>query len=506
MANIWETNRGVYVGFAAGATEGSPPPLEKPLRYTGDRHVVLIGPNGSGKTKRVIVPALADLVDYSVLVNDIKGELCAMTMAHRVAAGNLIVRLNPFNVLGLGSDGFNPVSSLETGDDFPDDALELAEAIIRIEGREPHWAQAAQEIVAALIMYVRLILPKDGSLVDVREFLGRDDQGWRVLVTGGRDVDPRQLELWEKTEPKERDPKYRPPVRHRGRLYPGMLAVAEMFGWPQIETKAARYGGITPEDREMHGVISTALVQTRWLDSVPVRRDLEKNPFDFSVAKERPVTVYLMLPARRLGTHAAWLRLMVASFLQKLMKDTRKPKTPVMLLLDEYAALAGGSGHGKDDSGDGFPVVARNMPMFRGYGIKLFTAWQSLAQAKRIYGDDGFEDFISNAGVVQAFAPQDVVTAEYLSKRTGQTTRQVITESENRSPLPGAPQGVGLSQGVNQAFIPMPLMLGQDLRNMDDGFTVVFSHKTKGTVRSYLPWPSELKHLKDIMARDPSAS
>src|SRR5580698_6690017 len=130
--NIWALNGGPCVGFASETTEGTPGALRKSLRYTGDRHMCLIGPTGTGKTKRLLIPALYDLTSYSIVANDIKGELCAMTAAHRRAAGSEIIILNPFNVLGLGSTGFNPIASLELTDEFPDDALELAEAVIRI--------------------------------------------------------------------------------------------------------------------------------------------------------------------------------------------------------------------------------------------------------------------------------------------------------------------------------------------------------------------------------------
>jgi len=132
---------------------------------------------------------------------------------------NLVVVLDPF---GKNSDGFNPIAALQLNDAFPDDALELAEAVIRIEGKEPHCAQAAQELVAAIIMYVRLVIP-NGSFSDVRELLSRDDQGIRILVRGGHNTDPKQLELWEHTEAEKRDKKYMPPVKHRGKIYPGMI-------------------------------------------------------------------------------------------------------------------------------------------------------------------------------------------------------------------------------------------------------------------------------------------
>ena len=49
----------------------------------------------------------------------------------------------------------------------------------------------------------------------------------------------------------------------------------------------------------------------------------------------------------------------------------------------------------------------------------------------------------------------------------------------------GAPGGDSAS--IAQAGVP--LMLPQDLRNMDDGFSELFSHRTKGTMRSYIPYP-----------------
>jgi type IV secretion system protein VirD4 len=177
------------------------------------------------------------------------------------------------------------------------------------------------------------------------------------------------------------------------------------------------------------------------------------------------------------------------------MKDTRKAKCPVLFMLDEFFAIA---------EGDGLPVIRRNMAMLRGYGVKLWTVLQDLGQAEQLYGDKGFESFIGNAGVLQSFAPQDVITSEYLSKRTGQTTRQIFSGSRARSSQPGAPSGAQFTETLSLGQIPLPLMLPQDLRNLDDGEAVLFSHKLKGTAKTRLPYPTELRHLKEICALDPS--
>jgi type IV secretion system protein VirD4 len=501
MPDIWSTNGGLYIGFEAESLQGRPPSFRSQLLYTGDRHACLIAANRTGKTKRFLLPNLYNLTGWSMVVNDIRGDLCAMTEAHRRAHGNIIVKLNPFDVLKLGSDGFNAIQALELTDEFPDDALQLAEAIIRIEGKEPHWAQAAQELVAALIMYVRLVIP-NGSLADVRALLGLPDAGIKALIRGGGNTDPRQYELFQ-DNPESAPKGYVPPFRYKGKIYPGIVAAAGIHDWPEMEVKAARFGDVTPDNKELHSVISTALTQTRWLDSRRVKRDLAKNPFDFSVMKDRPVTIYLILPARRFGTHSSWLRLVISSIILKLMQDGRKSKVPILLAFDEYAALAGGTGFGADDVADGFPAVARNMPMMAGYSIKLLTIWQDLTQAEKIYGK-GFESFLGNSGVVQFFAPQDITTAEYISKRSGQRTVPLPSHSDSMSPNPAMPGGTQWSESASLSYIPMPLMLPQDARNMDPGFSVVFTHVAKGPVRSYLPYPTELPHLRAICALDPS--
>ena len=452
-ANLWGTDGGVYFGYACDHTEGKPPSFDARmvLPYVGDRHLVTLGPNGSGKSRRLLLPNLARLSNWSILVVDPKGDLATMTASYRANRGNKIVMLNPFDVLGLGTHGFNPVAALDPkSDDFPDDALGLAEALVRVQGQEPHWSESAQDLMAALVMYSRLTEPGGGSLGHVRALLGKPAAEFRQLVTE-------------------------------------MMVAGVTNDCEELIVKSGRFREITPDNKELNSILSTALTQTRWLDSRPVKADLARGAYDFGRMKDEPTTVYLILPARRLGTHSTWLRLMIASVLRPLMIDTRKPKVPVLFMLDEFAQL----GH--------LPVIENNLAMMRGYGVKLWAVFQDLSQAQAIY-KERWESFLGNAGVLQSFAPQDVVTADYLSKRTGQSTRSVLSYGLNREAASSAPKGD--STGISQAAVP--LMLPQDLRNMDDGFSVLFSHRTKGTVRSYIPYPTELPHLREICALDPS--
>lgn len=417
-----EESDGIYLGTAGART----------LRYMGDRHIMTLGPNGSGKSMRLLYENLLRLKNWSCVVVDPKGDLANLTLRHREKAGSRIMVIDPFGVSRFQSDGCNPLLTLKPDQTLPDYALGMAEAMIRIEGNQPHWPASAQDLVAAIIMGAVLGDGPHASLESVRETLGARSEDFCVTMEA-------------------------------------MIKLGQGNGYPSLVAKASRYADFTSDNRELTSIISTALTQTRWLDSPLITADLASPvAHDFSRLKKEPTTIYLVLPPDRMATHSVWLRLMITTILQPLMKDTAKAEVPVLLMLDEYPALA---------MGDGFPVIARNMAMFRGYGIKLWSVWQDLNQAERIYGHH-WESFAANAGVLQAFQPQDLKTAAYLSERTGQTSRHNTNWSwGGRMPS---------FSGGEQA---MPLMLPQTLRNMEPGHALLLTHVAKGPVKSFLPFP-----------------
>ena len=170
--SIWATNGGVYLGIAEDGEE---------LPYVGDRHLTLWGGNGSGKSRRALAVNLERLTGWSILVVDPKGDLCRMTAEHRRNNGSEIIILDPFGATGMPSTGFNPIAAMPNDDDLADDAMEQAEANIRIQGREPHFSQGAQDLFAALTMFVRLEM-ENGTYGDVRALLGRSDQDFTRMI------------------------------------------------------------------------------------------------------------------------------------------------------------------------------------------------------------------------------------------------------------------------------------------------------------------------------------
>ena len=104
------------------------------------------------------------------------------------------------------------------------------------------------------------------------------------------------------------------------------------------------------------------------------------------------------------------------------------------------------------------------MGIARGFGVQIMTVWQSLAQIKNIYKEN-FETFLGARGVLSAFAPQDWVTAEYLSNLCGYRTELVA----NYNATPGQPQTS--RQDTPQGF---PLFRPEDLMRQASGVMLNF--------------------------------
>ena len=122
----------------------------KKIPDQGERHLILFGPYGTGKGTRFLIPNLLTIKDRSIVVIDPKGELAAVTADYRRTVSD-VVMLNPFNVLGLGSAGFNPLAALDPNSPyFYDEAAALGEALIKLEGKDPQLDRGIEELKKAI--------------------------------------------------------------------------------------------------------------------------------------------------------------------------------------------------------------------------------------------------------------------------------------------------------------------------------------------------------------------
>ena len=357
-----------------------------PLAWDGRRHLVTIAPTQTGKSATVLMQTLLTF-SGSALVMDIKGELSAVTARRRRNMGQKVFILNPFDVMAdeykaRGFDSFarfNPLSVLNTKSPlYAVSVKRICEAIIKDTGHDSHWADSARDLVAARIMYLCENCPPDErTLANVRAFLTLN-----------------------------------------GDAFDSEIGIMCDEGSKAVRQKSIRFLHAT---NETSGILSSARTQTDFLDDAALNRCLSVSDFNFLDLKHGKMTIYLVLPAVVVDVYARWFRLLVSSALDALMSTPDKGDAPVLFLLDEFAQL------GRMAS------IEQAMSLAAGYGVQMWPIVQDIHQLKGIYGDR-WQTFLSNAGVVQFFTPNDLQTAEYISKRAGVTTR-VGHEFSSKAPM-----------------------------------------------------------------------
>jgi type IV secretion system protein VirD4 len=440
--------------------------------YEDERHAIVFGPTGTGKTTRfLMVDLLSDcLNDRSVIVIDPKGELAAVTAKHRhQLPGHDVKILDPFGRLrdavkdrphvyrylienGLTeSVGFNPLAILDPNSaSFYDDAAAIGEALIKIEGKDPHWTESAQGLVVGLIMWERLRNGCEANLENVRALLTEPDRYEDVRDADGNAY--RQLA--------------------NGLRSTAINMIAE--GGYEIGSLASRF---KRENDEIASIVSAGDTQTRWLLSPLMRADLRKEPgINFAQLKAKPTTVYVILPAERMRTHSVWLRLVIVSALRALY---RPGGLRTVLLIDEMAAL----GH-LGPLEDAFGLV-------RGYRIQIAGFLQDLGQLKSLY-QDRWESFLGNAGVVQGLAPNDLFTAEWMSRRSGQATFAVKSISRN---LAKPPHEADETESESWQQVARARFLPHELFGMPKGTGLLWLANLADSVKFSAPAYYEMRDL-----------
>lgn len=353
--------------------------------YTDNRHLLTFGPTRSGKGATVIVQALLQ-VPHSVVCIDPKGQNAAITARRRRELGQEVHFLNPFNELGLGSSRFNPLAHLAI--DQPNvvaDVSSLAEALVIAPadegGNAKHFNDSARSLVKALLLHLIATKGGNATLLDLRRLLTLP----RGLESDGSDDE-------------------------FGKLIFDMVKSPHGF----VAQPAAQFQNVT---REVESILSTARTQTAFLDDPNVARTMSGSDFNMVQLKDRPTSIFLILPGRYMDAYSRFFRLLITSAVDQL--TTRPGGHRTLFILDEFATL------------QNLGAVAKAFGFAAGYNVQMWPFLQDLPQLKTIYGDK-WETFIANAGLVQFFAPADMTTAEYLERRGGKTTtrRQTDTQRE----------------------------------------------------------------------------
>jgi hypothetical protein len=456
-SEIWETNGGVYLGYTVkGRTDQRRPLRDQenapsigrhvPVRTTwetdgkinrsvAEGHIAMFGEQGNGKSRKLLMPNLFRLRDWSVVVMDTKGELTAHTAVWRARQGHKVYVVDPFNHIKntypklyakhpeiFKSHGYNPLAAIKADDMFSASAFALAKALISSEGtKEIHFPQGAQALAAGLIMGLRLDRPGvSDNLVSLRTMLTRPVK--QLSHDIGKLID------------------------QHGKKYPAIATNLNEFTTPQFLDKATktlrREEFKSGDDRELHGVRRTGIFQSVWLDTATIQPDLRSaNPIDFGSFKNSPQTVYFVLPAEHLADFGVWLRVMISSALRPMMRSVEDSKVPVLFMLDEAATLGN------------LEIMSKNLGQMRGFGLELWTVWQDISQLEPIY-EKAWKNIMSLSQTKVTFSTaHDPDTGDYFSRLSGERLYKhtMASSSKNKTVTrtTGTNDGWSSSHGQN---------------------------------------------------------
>ncbi|MDF1600948.1 type IV secretory system conjugative DNA transfer family protein [Mesorhizobium sp. YIM 152430] len=372
---------------------------EKLIGIADNRHVLTVAGSRAGKS----VTLVANLMFYrgSVLALDPKGELANLTAARRAELDQDVYVLDPFNAcadhVAPYRKRYNPLSVLDVASEsIIEDAGLIADALVVASGRDPHWDESARSFIEGLILHVATAPYYDGrrTLVTVRELL-RD---CLVPVPGEDRGFMLELEMLAHADELGKD--------------------AETEDLANAIASAAREFYEKPGN-ERASVLSTARRHTKFLDYKAMRRVLSGHDIDLADLKRsrNGASLFLCLPASRMGLCNRWLRLFVNQLLDAMEREPAKPAAPVLVCLDEFPVL----GHMKQLEDAAGQIAS--------FDVKLWVFLQDWGQGKALYGER-WETFAGNAGILQFFGNNDLMTMEYVSKRLGKTRVRVAREGE----------------------------------------------------------------------------
>lgn len=376
---------GLLLGeFAAGGDA----PVE-PLHYTGERHLLTVAPTRSGKGVSAVIP---NLLTYrgSMLVVDPKGENALITAQRRGKGdgkggirglGQRVLLLDPWNIaasrLGIPQARFNPLDWIKECDpDAAENAFILADSLVIAEaakGEDRFWDEEAKAVLTGVILYVATAEAEAGSrtLGRVRDIVCLDYDRLRDILE-------------------------------------------KMYKHPHPVVRSTATRTALKEDKLLSGVMASVQAHTHFLDSPRIRESLATSSFSFDMMKREPTTIYLILPSDRLHTFGRWLRMLIQQAITVNARNIGiKPAKPILFLLDEMPSLGR------------LPALEQAYSLMAGFGMQLWGICQDLSQLARTYGENGYQTFISNSGVIQYFGSRDKMTAEYFSTLCGVTTIEV---------------------------------------------------------------------------------
>lgn len=387
----------------------------------GSTHGLVFAGSGGFKTTSVVVPTALKFKG-SLIVLDPSTEIAPMVSEHRRNHGQRVRTLDPktpevgFNVLDwIGQHG----NTQE--EDIASVAAWLMSERPRVSsGSDDFFRTSAEQLITAVIADVML---DDGS--------PDDDDG----------DTPRPPATREKSLRVVRQRLAQPEATLQEKLQQIYENTSSRF----VREVVAPFINMTPQT--FSGVYATAAKETHWLSYDNYSAIVSGNTFRTDDIADGSTTVFINIDLSTLENHPGMARVIIGTFLKAVYNRNGDINERALFLLDEAARL----GYMR--------IIETARDAGRKYGITLLMLFQSLGQMREAFGGrDATSKWFESASWVSFSAVNDTDTADYISKRCGQTTIEVDQVSRNTN---GGRTGRSRSKQLTQRALILPYEVTQ---------------------------------------------
>ena len=385
----------------------------------GSSHGIVFAGSGGFKTTSVTIPTALKW-GGGLVVLDPSSEVAPMVIEHRRKAGRKVIVLDP-TASGIGFNALDWIG--RHGNTKEEDIVAVATWIMTdnartASARDDFFRASAMQLLTALIADVCLsghMDAKDQTLRRVRANLSEPEPQLRARLT---------------------------------KIYEGS-------GSDFVKENVAVFVNMTPET--FSGVYSNAVKETHWLSYPNYAGLVSGDSFSTDRLADGDVDIFIALDLKVLEAHPGLARVVIGSLLNAIYNRNGDVKGRTLFLLDEVARL----GY--------LRILETARDAGRKYGITLTMIFQSLGQMREAYGGrDATSKWFESASWISFAAINDPDTADYISKRCGDTTVEV--DQTNRS------FGMkGSSRSRSKQLSRRPLILPHEVLRMRSDEQIVFT-------------------------------
>lgn len=385
----------------------------------GSTHGLVFAGSGGFKTTSVTVPTALKWGGGLVAL-DPSNEVAPMVITHRRKAGRDVHVLDPKDA----ATGFNVLDWIgRFGGTKEEDVAAVANWVMTDTGRSSSvradfFRASALQLITALIA--------------------------DVCLSGHTAKEHRHLRQM-RANLSEPEPKLRERLQ---KIYDNSVS-------DFVKENVAPFIAMTPET--FSGVYANAVRETHWLSYLNYAALVSGSSFATDDVADGKTDIFVNLDLKTLDTHPGLARTIIGALLNAIYNRNGEIKGRTLFLLDEVARL----GY--------LRILETARDAGRKYGISLVLLFQSIGQLRETYGGrDATSKWFESASWVSFAAINDPDTADYISRRCGNTTVEVDQLSRSS-------QMSGSTRTRSKQLAARPLILPDEVLRMRTDEQIVFT-------------------------------